>query len=905
MGAGAGAQKGLEVILTDASQGEINGFMTELPESTRHKMAEALAESSPKASSPPPPQLLLRAISGEKHVALPGVDDVKGDAQGLIPPDMPDLVRGYTKMDRKEDLVAELVANAMKSRGWDGVDVSTIKVKDTSGYGGSKTYKVTADGMTPAAVALHSRSEEVADDELSDPRMEAASTLLSKYKLVPSRIVYGGDWFIDEWEGTGNPDFNSEEVAKQVGEFLAKFHEVPTEWYNSWRQKLVDRFAQNFPDAQKSGNGLDQVPHGSHVWWYTCRREWLDKMEPGKRAIYFNTDLFAPRSAVGQRIVTTHGDLHPGNMIVCGSGVKAIDLEFTTANWAIYDIGYTSNCFPTNDLKRTFFESYLVASGFPAEAHDVDALFIDAKINSHTYHFSPFSCWKFDPQELAVYKLAYDRVRADPQPYLQSGQPLKDWMLTIPEVKAAKAEADTAKYDTAWSKLAPLTVAEQKEGPLATLGWHGSEALSCELSQFSCAGWVYLHPHQKYHSQQNAEAMCIASTGYHFCHCRTTGRFGNMWFGWCERKKFDFNLHGQVKHSETGADDDLEFLDSQWHHVAVVYSAAEKQHIVYVDGTHRRTVSYYSARPLRIPDVLAAGGSPSLRIPMEPYKDRSAGKKLLVVKVDGHATDEYNGVYVQVEDASCHSLHCDMPFFQSKTGKYLKKYNAEACGGPDWSFDDRRPVDGNDWCRGGWYFANKGEELALGTFDWADAGQGGVTVSWAELEAEKVGDDDAEMSAKPPDGLEHGHVCFQARYDFPEGQLSGVSLFSRCLAADEVAQMYANEVKEARPAPPAPPEVVLEKVPLDKVLTWNEHVEKAEELGAQMPTKEDLVLGKAKGDGDCWVPVIRQDGMDDWVQLGEKHHPIYISHHDAYHVASWGRNNNGSEWRPDFFYVKR
>jgi len=561
------------------------------------------------------------------------------------------------------------------------------------------------------------------------------------------------------------------------------------------------------------------------------------------------------------------------------------------------------NCFPNNDLKRTFLESYLAASGYPAEANDVDTLFIDAKINSHTYHFSPFAVWRFQPEELPVYKIAYDQVRADPQPYLKSGQDLKDWILTIPEVKVAMAEVKKQQYDSIWSTLAPLTVAEQKEEPIATLGWHGSEALSCELSQFSCASWVYLHPLQKYHSQRGAEVMCIASTGYHFCAHETTGRFGNMWFGWCERKRFDFNLHGQFKISETGADDDLEFLDSQWHHVALVYNAAEKQYVVYVDGTPRRTVSYYSARPLRIPGIVAAGGSPSLRIPMAPYKNRSSGDKLLVVKVEGHKNDEYNGMYIQVEDATCDSLHCDMPFFQNRTGKYLKKYNAEAGARANWSFDDRRPDVNNDWCKGGWYSAGKGEELALGTFNWSEGGE--LTVSWGELDAEMVWDADAETSAKPPDGLEHGHVCFQAKYDFPEGQLFGVSLFSRCLAADEVAQMYAKEVKEARPAPRAPPEVTLEKVPLDKVLTWNEHVEKADEIGAQMPTKTDLVLGKAEEeDGDCWVPVIRQDGMDDWVQLGQRQ-PIYMSHYEAYGTAGWGRRNQEVPWRPAFFYVKR
>merc|ERR1719159_701940 len=86
-----------------------------------------------------------------------------------------------------------------------------------------------------------------------------------------------------------------------------------------------------------------------------------------------------------------------------------------------------------------------------------------------------------------------------------------------------------------------------------------------------------------------------------------------------------------------------------------------------------------------------------------------------------------------------------MPFFKNKHGRYLKKYNAEVGGKPDWSLDDRRPDVTQDWCNGGWYEAQVDEDLTIGTYKWD---KGDLTISWAELEPDKVGDAVAHMYAK-------------------------------------------------------------------------------------------------------------------------------------------------------------
>jgi len=321
-------------------------------------------------------------------------------------------------------------------------------------------------------------------------------------------------------------------------------------------------------------------------------------------------------------------------------------------------------------------------------------------------------------------------------------------------------------------------------------------------------------------------------------------------------------------------------------------------------GGGPRTV-YLAARPVRIPDVVAAGSSPSLRVPMASYKNRLSGDKLLLVKISGHPDEKYNGTYVQQEDATCGSLHCGMPFFKNKHDRYLKKYNAEAGGKPDWSLDDRHPDVTQDWCNGGWYEAQVGEELAIGTYRWD---KGDLTISWAELEPDKVGDADAENAAQPPLGCDKGTLCFDRSFDFPSGQLLDVSLFSRCLNDDDVAQMYAKELGKVKPEPSQVPSVVVEKVLLETTLTWKQHRDRAVQLGGTLPTKLDLVLSQvAAGDVDAWVPVIREDGREgDFVQIGDMHpHPIYKSHLDAFGAPGWGANDKPDHWRPNYFFVKR
>ena len=93
-----------------------------------------------------------------------------------------------------EEGLIDLALKAMVTNGWSGVQRSQVTVKDTSGHGGSQTYKICAEGATPAAIALHSREKAAAERALSEQRTEAAALLYGNTGLGPERLGTGVDW---------------------------------------------------------------------------------------------------------------------------------------------------------------------------------------------------------------------------------------------------------------------------------------------------------------------------------------------------------------------------------------------------------------------------------------------------------------------------------------------------------------------------------------------------------------------------------------------------------------------------------------------------------------------------------------------------------------------------------------
>ena len=82
---------------------------------------------------------------------------------------------------------------------WKGLDHEKIEVVDCSGYGGSKTYKLTCKDANPDALCFHCRKGEVIG--LSDARAAAAAKMFEQFDAAPKRLAEGEDWFVDVFGG--------------------------------------------------------------------------------------------------------------------------------------------------------------------------------------------------------------------------------------------------------------------------------------------------------------------------------------------------------------------------------------------------------------------------------------------------------------------------------------------------------------------------------------------------------------------------------------------------------------------------------------------------------------------------------------------------------------------------------
>ena len=278
---------------------------------------------------------------------------------------------------------------------------------DDVGCGGSKTFQLTVklEGCEPRRVALHSRATRESGGTLtkeSEARLGAASRLLTGFGLSPKRLAEGADWYIEVWEGRGQPRWRTTADMRVLGRQVAKLHQLPTDWYDPFRDQLKHEL---FPGLYSS------TPDACHVWWYACRTEFmfdeeLMADEEWKRSFF--RPLFIPLSKAGGRLVTCHGDLHAGNFVSLAEGAAMedgkllfIDLEFAHVSNAASDLGYV--CFhyedmpdkdkdlegrePPEAMRRAFLESYLEVMEENPTKEDVDTLYIDACLGACGHHF--------------------------------------------------------------------------------------------------------------------------------------------------------------------------------------------------------------------------------------------------------------------------------------------------------------------------------------------------------------------------------------------------------------------------------------------------------------------------------------------------------------------------------------
>mmetsp|Transcript_115109 Transcript_115109/g.229248 ORF Transcript_115109/g.229248 Transcript_115109/m.229248 type:complete len:384 (-) Transcript_115109:75-1226(-) len=298
-----------------------------------------------------------------------------------------------------EDSIASFIVQALARHGWDGVDISCIKVDNCSGNSGCGTYKVSCDEYQ-APVVLHVHSKRTATDPELEERLRQIGAFFAMHGLGPRRLASGADWCIEPWAGSGKPKFDDIEKWKELGCLIARIHSIPTTWFEGWKQKVYD-----------ARPVMRELPQSSHIWCFVFNGCGVWKMDEAIQKAWLHADFFAPTSAPARRIVTSHLDLHPGNMIQTSDGILCIDLDYACVTSAAQDLAFTF-CWasaPWNrnwegpailggpaaaQTKRAFLVAYLEASGLPAEQADIDALYIDAEVMSLCGHSGTLmGCW--------------------------------------------------------------------------------------------------------------------------------------------------------------------------------------------------------------------------------------------------------------------------------------------------------------------------------------------------------------------------------------------------------------------------------------------------------------------------------------------------------------------------------
>ena len=81
--------------------------------------------------------------------------------------------------------------------GWKNCDRSKIITENKSGYGGSRTCKITCEGADPPAIAYHCRRGDATLDLISEKRTHIALKLLGDNGIGPKLLAEGDDWWIE------------------------------------------------------------------------------------------------------------------------------------------------------------------------------------------------------------------------------------------------------------------------------------------------------------------------------------------------------------------------------------------------------------------------------------------------------------------------------------------------------------------------------------------------------------------------------------------------------------------------------------------------------------------------------------------------------------------------------------
>lgn len=306
---------------------------------------------------------------------------------------------------RPDPVVVTRMAAAL---GWE-LSHDQIEFKNMSGHGAATTYRVDAPGQAPVALHVCDSGDETA----SARRLGALVALFGERGLTSRRLHHEGTWYVEEWGGTtlvapfddgyANVTGPAAWNAAELGVLLAKVHQIPTDWFDSFRSEYCDRL----PALREAGpTNLVWFWHGCLS--FTVAKSWserfgvpLEQLADCRANIDNLHQLLTCtlglsderlvewvrcgqaqmhwRSSAAAKVVTVHNDFWHHNILRhADQGLKVIDLEFACVLPASVDVCYTLVHFENVSADiQAFVRAYLTELGEDASDVAIEDFIVD------------------------------------------------------------------------------------------------------------------------------------------------------------------------------------------------------------------------------------------------------------------------------------------------------------------------------------------------------------------------------------------------------------------------------------------------------------------------------------------------------------------------------------------------
>lgn len=282
------------------------------------------------------------------------------------------VVEGFDQVD-KDDIEGQKDIAKTAISGWAHVEKAEINVKNVSGAGRSATYMMTApEGTNPRRIIMHNKNISTDEAEMANERrQERIVHAISVTGATCGRLAEGQTWYIEPCAGQDfHPNQDGSDTEK-VAILSAKFHRSGTEWWHEYKKEVMPRYP-----------GIEKFPNGDPVFYSVVNRD-VDMFITNDMSLGFLAAMgYQPVSEAGKRVVTSHGDFHPGNMLTQEDGTLiAIDLECCYNTYACVDaLYYLVQTHSSRDSYRKYAEVYLKESGLDCSEASVNAFLFDIEM---------------------------------------------------------------------------------------------------------------------------------------------------------------------------------------------------------------------------------------------------------------------------------------------------------------------------------------------------------------------------------------------------------------------------------------------------------------------------------------------------------------------------------------------